>query len=71
LRDGEGGGSRNGAFLSLKSLSVEGLWGGPLYWGPWKICYKRLRIQATLSIGDPLSQRGTWNQEWGVVYQGH
>jgi hypothetical protein len=24
--------------FSLKRLSVEGLWGGLLYWGPWKIC---------------------------------
>ena len=24
--------------LSLKRLSAEGLWGGLLYWGPWKIC---------------------------------
>jgi hypothetical protein len=23
--------------FSLKGLSVEGLWGGLLYWGPWKI----------------------------------
>jgi len=23
---------------SLKWLSVEGLWGGLLYWGPWKMC---------------------------------
>jgi hypothetical protein len=23
--------------LSLKRLSVEGLWGGLLYWEPWKI----------------------------------
>jgi hypothetical protein len=26
------------ALLSLKRLSAEGLWGGLLYWGPWKIC---------------------------------
>jgi hypothetical protein len=25
--------------LSLNRLSVEGLWGGVLYWGPQKICY--------------------------------
>ena len=24
--------------FSLKRLSAEGLWGGLLYWGPWKIC---------------------------------
>jgi hypothetical protein len=24
--------------LSLKRLSPAGLWGGLLYWGPWKIC---------------------------------
>ena len=24
--------------FSLKRLSVDGLWGGLLYWGPWKIC---------------------------------
>jgi hypothetical protein len=24
--------------LSLKRLSVEGLWGEIHYWGPWKIC---------------------------------
>ena len=23
--------------FSLKRLSAEGLWGGLLYWGPWKI----------------------------------
>jgi len=22
----------------LNRLSAEGLWGGFLYWGPWKIC---------------------------------
>jgi hypothetical protein len=36
------GGSRNGASLSvsvsLKRLSVVSLWGGPLCWGPQKIC---------------------------------
>jgi len=24
--------------FSLKRISVEDLWGGLLYWGPWKIC---------------------------------
>jgi hypothetical protein len=24
--------------FSLKRVNVEGLWGGLLYWGPWKIC---------------------------------
>jgi hypothetical protein len=24
--------------FSLKRLSMEDLWGGLLYWGPWKIC---------------------------------
>jgi hypothetical protein len=24
--------------FSLKRLSAEGLWGGLLYWGLWKIC---------------------------------
>jgi len=24
--------------FSLKRLSEEGLWGGLLYWRPWKIC---------------------------------
>jgi hypothetical protein len=24
--------------FSLKRLNAEGLWGGFLYWGPWKIC---------------------------------
>jgi len=24
--------------FSLKRFSPEGLWGGPLYRGPWKIC---------------------------------
>jgi hypothetical protein len=42
-------GSRNGAF-SLKRLSEEGLTGGLLYWGPWKICEERLWVQASLSI---------------------
>jgi len=23
--------------FSLKRLNTEGLWGGPLYWGPWKM----------------------------------
>jgi hypothetical protein len=39
---------------SLKRFSAEGLWGGLFYWGPWKICYERLRIRASLSIGAPL-----------------
>jgi len=25
-------------FFFLKRLSEEDLWGGLLYWGPWKIC---------------------------------
>ena len=25
-------------YFSLKRLSAKGLWGGLLYWGPWKIC---------------------------------
>jgi hypothetical protein len=33
--------------FSLKRLIAEGLWGGLLYWGPWK-------IRASLSIGAPL-----------------
>jgi hypothetical protein len=24
--------------FSMKRLSAEGLWGGLLYWGTWKIC---------------------------------
>jgi len=56
--------------FSLKRLTAEGLWGGFLYWGPWKICKERLRIQASLSIGAPLCRRGTWNQEVGLVYWG-
>ena len=40
------GDSRNGAFLS-----EEAQCGGLLYWGPWKICYERLWIRASLSIG--------------------
>jgi hypothetical protein len=24
--------------FSLKRLSAEGIWGGLLYWGPWKMC---------------------------------
>ena len=43
--------------LSLKRLSVEGLWGGLLYWG--------LRIRPSLSIWAPLRPRGIWNQEGG------
>jgi hypothetical protein len=31
------GGSSNRAFLSVKKLSAEDLWGGLFYWGPWKI----------------------------------
>jgi len=40
--------------FSLNRLSAEGLWGGLLYWGPWKICYERLWIWASLSVGAPL-----------------
>jgi len=40
--------------FSLKRLSAEGLWGGLLYWGCWKICQERLWIQASISIGAPL-----------------
>jgi hypothetical protein len=40
--------------FSLKRLSAEGLWGGLLYWGLWKMCKERLWIQASLSIGAPL-----------------
>jgi len=54
--------------FSLKRLSAEGLWGGLLYWGPWKICYERLRIQASLSIGAPLCMRRTWKQEGGSCW---
>jgi len=43
------GGSRNGAVLS-----EEAQCGGLIYWGPWKICYERLWIRASLSIGAPL-----------------
>ena len=38
--------------LSLKRHSSEGLWGGPLYWGPWT--KERLWIWASLPIGGPL-----------------
>jgi hypothetical protein len=47
--------------FSLKRLSLEGLWGGLLYWGPWKIFYERLWIWASLTIWAPLFLRGTWN----------
>jgi len=61
------GGYRNGAFLS-----EEAQCGGPLgrahYWGPWKICYERFRIQASLSIVALLCLRGTWNQKGGGVW---
>ena len=53
--------------LSLKRLSAEGLYGGLIYWGPWKICEERLRNRASLSIGAPLRPRGTWNQEGGCI----
>jgi hypothetical protein len=52
----------------LKRLSVEGLWGGFLYWGPWKICKERLQIWASLSIGAPFFMRQTWNQEGWAWY---
>jgi len=48
--------------LSLKRLSAEGLQGGLIYWGPWKICQEMLRIRASLSIGATLHPRRTWNQ---------
>ena len=32
---------------SLKGISAEGLWGGLLYWGPWKICKEMLWIRAS------------------------
>ena len=53
--------------FSLKRLSAEGLWGGLLYWGPWKICQERLRIRASLSIRASLCSRGTWNQEGACI----
>jgi hypothetical protein len=40
--------------FSLKRLSAEGLWRRLFYWEPWKICYERLWIRASLSIGAPL-----------------
>jgi hypothetical protein len=45
--------------LSLKRLSVE----GSFIWDPER--YERLWIQASLSIGAPLSPWGTWDQEGG------
>jgi hypothetical protein len=36
LRDGWTG-LYEWSVLSLKRLGAEGLWGGLLYWGPWKI----------------------------------
>jgi len=41
--------------FSLKRPSAEGLWAGLLYWGPCKICYERLWIRASVSIGAPLA----------------
>jgi len=51
--------------LFLQGLSAEGVWGGLLYWGPWKICKERLRIRASLSIVAPFRPWRTWNQEGG------
>ena len=51
--------------LFLQGLSAEGVWGGLLYWGPWKICKERLRLRASLSIWAPLRPRGTCNLEGG------
>jgi hypothetical protein len=56
--------------FSLKRLSAEGLWGGLLYWGPWKICLERLQIRESLSIVAPLCPRGNWNQEGGALILG-
>ena len=56
--------------LSLKRLSAEGLWGGLLYLGPWKICQERLRIRAYLSIGaiyvqvEPGIRRGSYTGDF-------
>jgi len=32
------GGSTAMERFSLKRLSAEELWGGLIYWGPWKMC---------------------------------
>ena len=55
------GGSRNRA--SLYGSSVRGTWrGGLLYWGPWRICKRRLWRRASLFIG---AQSG--NLEWAYL----
>ena len=48
--------------LSL-SLSEEAPWRGPggelLHWRPWKIRSEGLQMRASLSVGAPMSPRGT------------
>jgi len=41
----------------------EGLEGGLLYWGPWKMLKKASGTR--ISIGAPLQLRRTWNLEGG------
>jgi len=52
--------------FSLKRLSVEGHWEGLLYWGPWKMCYERLRMRTFLSLGAPLFPRGVGIRRGGL-----
>jgi len=51
-----------GGSVDEASLSEEAPWRGGelLHWGPWKICYESLWIQASLSMGAPFHARGTW-----------
>jgi hypothetical protein len=42
-----------------KRLRAEGLWGGLLYWRPWKIYKERLRIRAFPYIGVPYQEGGS------------
>jgi len=51
--------------FSPKRLGAEGLWGGLLYWRPWKMCQERLRIRAALYIRGPITPEG--NLESGGV----
>ena len=49
----------------LWELCEGNLEGGLLYWGPLKLCKRRLWKRASLSKGAPL-----WNVEGGLVYRG-